>query len=280
MLKATERRLKIILYMGWITCLAAAIIAASPAASGGELQVPVSIAMRGAVAEVAVKFERQTGHTVNIIAAAPGQIIASLNGGAPADVVVQIDSALPEMEEKRLVQRERIALGRTGFGIATRSGDPAPDIATPDALKAVLLGAAKIIYNDPVVTPSGKLLLTIAERLGIAEQVRAKSQVVAAGANVASLAKDSGDGPVVALAVLVEIPGHPGVKAIGPLPKELQVPLPYSAVLGATPKDQAAAEAFLRALGTPEAKEAYTKAGFEVKWTWQTRRGRARSAAP
>jgi hypothetical protein len=56
--------------------------------------------MRGAVAEVAATFEKQTGHTVKIIAAAPSQIVASLKGGAPADVVVQIDSALPEMEDK------------------------------------------------------------------------------------------------------------------------------------------------------------------------------------
>jgi len=88
---------------------------------------------------------------------------------------------------------------------------------------------------------------------------------VAAGANVDTLARYSGDGPAIALAVLVEIPGHPGAKAIGPLPGELQVPLPYSAVLGAIPNDEAAAEAFLRALGTPEAKQAYAKAGFEVK---------------
>jgi molybdate transport system substrate-binding protein len=264
-LKHTERALPIGRYMGLVACLVAAILIVLPAASGAELQVLVSIAMRGAVAEVAATFEKQTGHTVNIIAAAPSQIVASLKGGAPADVVVQIDSALPEMEDKGLVRRGRVALGTTGFGIATRSGDPAPDIATPDALKAVLLGAAKVIYNDPAVTPSGKLLLSIAERLGVADQVKAKSQVVAAGANVDTLAKYSGDGPAIALAVLVEIPGHPGAKAIGPLPKELQVPLPYSALLGSTPKDEPAAEAFLRALGTPEAKEAYAKAGFEVK---------------
>jgi len=178
---------------------------------------------------------------------------------------VQIDSAIPEMEDKGLVRRGRVPLGTTGFGIATRSRDPAPDIATPDALKAVLLGATKVIYNDPAATPSGKLLLAIAERLGVADAVKAKSQVVAAGANVDTLAKSSGEGPVIAFAVLVEIPGHPGAKAIGPLPKELQVPLPYSALLGATPKDAAAAEAFLRALGAPEAKKAYAKAGFEVK---------------
>ena len=246
-------------------CLVAALLIASPAAHAAELQVPVTIAMRGAVAEVAAAFERQTGHSVKIIAAAPTHIVTSLKAGAPADVVVQIDSALPEMEDKGLVRRGRVALGKTGFGIATRSGNPTSDIATPAALKAVLLGAAKVIYNDPTVTPSGKLLLTIAERLGIAEQVKAKSQVVAAGANVDTLAKDNGAGPVIALAVLVEIPGHPGAKTIGPLPQELQVPLPYSAVLSATPRDELAAEAFLTALGTREAKEAYAKAGFEVE---------------
>jgi ABC-type molybdate transport system substrate-binding protein len=131
-----------------VACLVAAILIALPAASAAELQVLVSIAMRGAVAEVAATFEKQTGHTVKIIAAAPSQIVASLKDGAPADVVVQIDSALPEMEDKGLVRRGRVALGTTGFAIATRSGDPASDIATADALKAVLLGAAKVIYND------------------------------------------------------------------------------------------------------------------------------------
>jgi len=248
-----------------VASLAAAMFIALPAASGAELQVHVSIAMHGAVAEVAATFEKQTGHTVKITASTPGQIVASLKGAAPPDVVVQIDSAIPVMEDKGLVRRGRVPLGTTGFGIATRSGDPAPDIATPDALKAVLLGAAKVIYNDPDTTPSGKLLLTIAERLGVADEVKAKSQVVAAGANVDTLAKYSGEGPVIAFAVLVEIPGHPGAKAIGSLPKELQVPLPYSALLSSTPKVEIAAEAFLRALGTPEAKKAYVKAGFEVK---------------
>jgi molybdate transport system substrate-binding protein len=174
-LKDTERALRIGRYVGRVACLAAAISMAFQSASGAELQVLVSIGMRDAVAEVAATFEKRTGHTVRIIAAAPTEIIASLEGGAPADVVVQIDSALPEMEGKGLVRRGRVALGATGFGIATRSGDPALDIATPDALKAVLLGAAKVIYNDPAVTPSGKLLLTIAEQLGVAEQVKANS---------------------------------------------------------------------------------------------------------
>jgi hypothetical protein len=55
------------------------------------------------------------------------------------------------------------------------------------------------------------------------------------------------------------------VKLIGPLPKELQVPLPYSAVLSAHPQDEVAAQAFLEALASVEAKQAYVAAGFEVE---------------
>jgi Bacterial extracellular solute-binding protein len=106
---------------------------------------------------------------------------AALQSGRHADVIVLTNGGLAELDGKGLVRRERAALATTGFGLATRSGDVAPDISTADALRAALLGASKVIYNDPKVTPSGQLLLRIAERLGVAEQVKAKSQVVEAG---------------------------------------------------------------------------------------------------
>lgn len=225
----------------------------------------MSVALRGAVAEVAAAFEKRSGHTVKMTVAAPGEIVAALQAGRHADVVVLTDGALAEVEDKGLVRRGRVPLATTGFGLATRSGDPAPDISTADALRAALLGASKVIYNDPKVTPSGQLLLRLAERLGVADEVKAKSQVVAAGTNVTTLAMDTSPGTVIALSVLVEIAGHPGAKLVGPLPKELQVPLPYSAVLGARPLDEAAAQAFLQALAGTEARQAYAAAGFEVE---------------
>jgi ABC-type molybdate transport system substrate-binding protein len=121
-----------------------------------------------------------------------------------------------------------------------------------------------VIYNDPKVAPSGQLLLRIAERLGVAEQVKVKSQVVAAGTHMVTLAKDSSPGMVVDLTVLTEVAGQPEVKLVGPLPKELQVPLPYSAVLSAHPSDEVATQAFLQALASADAKQAYAAAGFGV----------------
>jgi molybdate transport system substrate-binding protein len=244
--------------------LLVAVSIATPAAHAAELQVPVSIALRGPVAEVAAAFEKQSGHTVKITLAAPGDIVAALQAGRHADVIVLTNGGLSELDGKGLV-RDRMPLATTGFGLATRSGDLAPDISTPDALRAVLLGASKVIYNDPKNSPSGQLLVRIAERLGVAELIKPKSQVVAAGTSLITLAKASSPGMVVALTVLTEVAGEPEVKLVGPLPKELQVPLPYSAALSAHPSDEVASQAFLRALASADAKQAYAAAGFDVE---------------
>jgi molybdate transport system substrate-binding protein len=250
----------------WVTAmLSVALSVATPAAHAAELQVPVSIALRGPVAEVAAAFEKASGHTVKMTVAAPGDIVAAVQAGRHADVIVLTNAGLAELDGKGLVRRGSVLLATTGFGLAMRSGDLAPDISTPDALRAALLGASNVIYNDPKNSPSGQLLLRIAERLGVAEQIKARSQVVAAGASLVTLAKASSPGTVVALTVLTEVAGQLGVKLVGPLPKELQVPLPYSAALSAHPSDEVASQAFLQALASANAKQAYAAAGFEVE---------------
>ena len=236
-----------------------------PTAHAAELHAEVTISIREAVAEVATVFEKRSGHKVKTTVAAPGEIVATLQAGRQADVVVVTNGALAELEDKGLVRRGGVPLASAGFGLATRSGDHVPDISTPEALRAVLLEASKVILNDPNVAPAGQLLLHIAERLGVADQVKAKSQVVAAGTNVSTLAKDTSPGIVIALSVLPEIAGHPGAKLLGPLPRELQAPVTVFAALGARPQEEAAAQAFLQELGSTEAKKAYAAIGFEVE---------------
>jgi ABC-type molybdate transport system substrate-binding protein len=58
--------------------LSMAFSVAMPAAQAAELQVPVSIALRGPVAEVAAACEKESGHTVRMTVAAPGEIVAAL----------------------------------------------------------------------------------------------------------------------------------------------------------------------------------------------------------
>jgi ABC-type molybdate transport system substrate-binding protein len=112
---------------------------AIPTARAAELQAEVTISIREAVAEMATTFERRTGHKVKTTVAAPGEIVAALQAGRQADIVVVTNGALAELEDKGLVRRGGVLLASAGFGLATRSGDHVPDISTPEALRAVLL---------------------------------------------------------------------------------------------------------------------------------------------
>ena len=77
--------------------LSVALSVAMPAAHAAELQVPVSIALRGPVAEVAAAFEKESGHTVKMTLAAPGEIVAALQAGRHADVIVLTNDGLAEL---------------------------------------------------------------------------------------------------------------------------------------------------------------------------------------
>jgi molybdate transport system substrate-binding protein len=118
-------------------------------AQTAEVQTQVTISIRGPVAEAAAAFEKRTGHTVKVTVAAPGEIVAALQAGQHADVVIVTNGALAALEDKGFVRRGRVLLGSEGFGLATRSGDSVPDISTPEALRAVLLVASKVITTIP-----------------------------------------------------------------------------------------------------------------------------------
>src|SRR5712691_1289493 len=137
------------LIFGVTTFLLVVLSIAMPTAQAAEVQIQVTIAMRGAVGKMAAAFEKRSGHTIKMTVAAPGEIVAALQAGRHADVVVVTNGALAELEDQGLVRRGRVLLATSGFGLATRSGDLVPDISTPEALRAALLGASKVIYNDP-----------------------------------------------------------------------------------------------------------------------------------
>src|SRR5437867_12108691 len=57
------------------------------------------------------------------------------------------------------------------------TSEPEPDISTPAAVKKALLAARSIGYEDPDFTVAGQGPLEALNKLGIADQVAAKSQV-------------------------------------------------------------------------------------------------------
>jgi molybdate transport system substrate-binding protein len=244
--------------------LALALLALPARAS--ELQVLAAGAVQAVLPTLATTFEGQTGHTVKVTYGTVGDLVGKIQAGQRVDVIILTPAALTGLEGQGLVRPGTQAnVGSVGAAVAVRVDAAAPDVSAPEALRAALLSARRVIFADPTKASSGIHFARVIERLGIAEAVKAKAHIVQTGIiAMQDLARDTGPGLVIAITQATEILPNPGVKLVGPLPGDLQNITTYTAALGAQPADPAASQAFLRSLTNPAGKQAFATAGFDV----------------
>ena len=146
------------------------------------------------------------------------------------------------------------------LGMAVRAGASKPDLSSANSFKQALLDAKSVaILPDSV---NGKHFLTVFERLGIGEQMKAKTKSQNAPPQVPQ-AVAKGDAEM-ALFVTNLLVGVPGVDYAGPVPAEFQQTLVFTAVLGAQAKEPSAANAFVQHLRTPAAATIIKAHGMDV----------------
>jgi len=112
------------------------------------------------------------------------------------------------------------------IGMAVRAGSPRPDIATPEACRAALLGARSVAYSR--AGASGIFFAGLIERLGIAEAVNAKATVIPQGLTAELAARGEAE---IAIQQVSELMAVPGIDIVGPLPKALNTRAVFSAGL-------------------------------------------------
>lgn len=208
-------------------------------------------------------FERATKHNVVTDATSTGvgedSISSRLRRGEPVDVVILADASLDELiKEGRVVAGSRVALARSGIGMAVRAGAPKPDISSVEALKRVLLQAKSIAYSAQV---SGVYLSTeLFSRLGIADQMRAKSQRIERERVGAVVARGEAE---IGFQQISELLPIAGIDYVGPLPAEVQRVTVFSAGVAVGAKSPEAALALIRFFLSPEGAHVMTKSGLE-----------------
>jgi molybdate transport system substrate-binding protein len=235
-------------------------------AHAAELEVLAAGAVQGVLPKLVATFEGQTGHTVKVAYANVGDLVSRVEAGQRGDVLILTPPALTSLEGKGLVRAgTQTNLGSVGAAVAVRVGVAAPDVSTPEALRATLLSARTVIYADPTKASTGIHFARVIDRLGITDAVKAKAHIVPTGiVGMQDLAKDAGAGLVVGITQVTEILPNPGVTLVGPLPGDLQNITTYTAALGAKPPEPGAAEAFIAWLTNPIGRQAFATAGFDV----------------
>jgi molybdate transport system substrate-binding protein len=245
--------------LGLLTCLLS--LAAPIRVDAADLKLLTAGAMRAVVLALLPQFERETGHRVAVDNAPAGTLAKRIESGEAFDVAIVTPRIIDDLIQKGRLSGQRIDLAKVGMGVAVREGEPMPDIRTVDAFKKTLLRASSVAYSDPGAgASSGIYFDKLLERLGIAEQVRAKAKLKAGGYVADFVANGEAE---LAVHQISEIIPVKGVVLVGPLPAEVQNTTTYSAGLSAGTEDMAAAKSLMMFLAGPAAANVLKSRGME-----------------
>ncbi len=240
-----------------------ALLLLVPALStAAELKVLSAGAVEPGLQAFVSLVKRETGDDLKTQFSTAPQIAQRLAAGEAFDIVIAPPDVIAKAaKDGKLAADTEVAVGRVGGGVVVRSGAPAPDIASVDALKRSLLAADSIVYNT---ASSGIYLDKLFEKMGILDQIKPKTTRYATGAEVmAHVSKSTGN--EIGFGAITEIKAYEakGVRLVGPLPADVQNYSAYAAVMTTATTSPEAVKAVLKQIATPAGKAAFTSNGVE-----------------
>lgn len=243
------------------------LLAVAPAmlslAHADEIHVASSGGFAAAYRALAPGFEARTGHTLVTVwgpsmGETSGAIPKRLERGEVIDVVIMVGTALD-----RLVQQGQVDAGtqrllaNSPIGMAVPAGSARPDISTLEGLKQALLKARAIAYSD---SASGEYLSKVLfPRLGVAEQISARSRMIPAEPVAQVVARGEADLGFQQVSELLPVPG---IDVVGELPADAQQLTPFSAGVVSHSKVHGAGQALIDYLASAEAAPVIRKTGL------------------
>jgi molybdate transport system substrate-binding protein len=242
-----------------VILLSAVLVMTSVASlQAAELKVIAGGSMTSSMNALAAPFEKTTGHKLSIHFDSTPHIIARVNSGTPFDlVVVPVDVFKDAAAKARFAPGPTVDIARVGYGVIVRAGATKPDISTPEAFKKAMLAAPSIAFLP--ASAAGAYVTKVFERLGISEEMKAKTRAQAAPAQIApAVAKGEAELGVFLTNVLIA----PDVELVGPFPGDLQQELVFTSAVAAYTREADAAKALIDYLRTPEAAAFIKAAGM------------------
>ena len=221
-------------------------------------------AAQGLVDQVRQRFESQHQCRIEGSFGAVGAMRDKLLAGEPCDIMILTGELISQLASHGyLVPRSARALGMVRTGIAVKAGAPKPDIGSPKALEALLLGAEGIYVPDPHKATAGIHFVKVLRMLGIEEQVTGRLRPFPNGLTaMREMAAASGQG-LVGCTQETEILYTPGVELVGALPKKYELATMYTAAVCSRATEPAAAAALVDLLASDETAELREAGGFD-----------------
>src|SRR5207247_627141 len=221
---ASEQRMKT-----WSMALVCVVVLLSLFAQGqtnAQITVLAGMGVISGVRDLAPAFEQKTGHKIIVRFEQTADLTQMINSGFAADIAAlqpqQIDTFI---REGKMVAGTKSNFAEAGVGVAVKTGARRPDISTVEAFKAAMLNAKSIGYSRG---GSGIISANVMEKLGIADQLKARTKFIEGVPVAEAVAKGEVEIGLQQINVIIPVKG---ADYIGPLPKGLQETVKFSAAV-------------------------------------------------
>jgi molybdate transport system substrate-binding protein len=242
-----------------ILAVATAALLLSGTASAAELKVLSTQATEEAYKELVPRFEKATGHKVNTVFTGTVNADKRLADGESYDMLIMSSGSIDgHIKGGKVAAGSRVDLAKSGVAVGVKAGAPKPDVSSVEALKNTILAAKSIGYSTG---PSGIYIVSLFEKLGIADAVKSKLKQTPSGVFVGTLIANGET--EIGFQQVSELFHFAGVDYVGPLPEPVQRYTVFSSGIAAGAKEGDAAKALVKFLTAPDATSAYKKQGME-----------------
>jgi molybdate transport system substrate-binding protein len=247
-----------------LTCAVAGFtVATTPIqAIADDIKLLGGASMRVLLPELIPQFEKSSEHKVTVEYGTLGAIADRVMKGEAADVVIVTGAQNEKLQkEGKLLAGSRAELARVGYAVFVKTAAAKLELGTVDAFKRTMLAAKSIALGDPAGGgPLGVYSAGLMQRLGIADELKAKTRLFPSGTQVAeAVAKGETETGIGLASDAVVVPGLVAIS----LPAEIQTYTTSTLGIVASSKHVDAAKALTAFLTSPAAKQALAAKGFE-----------------
>jgi len=249
-------------FLAW--CLLVLVSTAVAPAFAEQVMVAVATNFIPSFREVAMEFEKLTGHHVQVSAGSSGNVYSQIKNGAPFEVFFSAD-----MERPKLLENEGLGVKGTRFTYAIgRLVLWSPNVDLVKGEETLFSkNYTRLAITNPKNAPYGLAAMQAMQELRIWDKLLPQ-HIIVMGENVGQTMGfiESGHAELgfVALSQVMD----PKIKGKGSrwdVPNHLHEPIRQDAILLTKGKDNPAAKALMEFMGGPQAKAIIERYGYDLK---------------
>jgi molybdate transport system substrate-binding protein len=219
--------------------------------------------LKFAMAELAGKFEEESGTKVEVTYGSSGNFSSQIQNGAPFDVFFSADIAYPRrLAAGGAAEPDSLYEYAVGRIVIWTASDAKVD-AVRDGWKALLdARVQKIAIANPEHAPYGKAAVAAMQKAGIYERVKVK---LVYGENISQAAQFVQSGSAQAGIIALSLAVSPAMKdgKYWAIPAEMHAPIEQAAIVLRGAQNKSGAAAFLEFVKSAAGREILAGFGFQ-----------------